>query len=306
MNVTRVLRASISRVNGSVMEELFAARQRIVEERIEGLHASLMYSSGWFLLWLEGADEPIDMVLKRSSKKLRLHAAPRVIHRSTGPATLNEPLTIMSTQWPEAPDDFARRIEAVEHAQPALEPREMWRRLAEPCALAQAEPPRRVALVGADDTRSIDFVRKLAERFGATMVYQRFASSDLTTRDVGAAYVDLPLEGAPTRLQVLSRRALGHRMVHESLKGVERLAVWLGPKPTAALELADMVAGFVQTASAPPEINLVGQAPEMASSVREYLCRKFRHALSGRVRETTEARLVEALFAPGAGLGQAA
>jgi hypothetical protein len=182
----------------------------------------------------------------------------------------------------------------------------MWRRLAEPCALAQAEPPRRVALVGADDTRSIDFVRKLAERFGATMVYQRFASSDLTTRDVGAAYVDLPLEGAPTRLQVLSRRALGHRMVHESLKGVERLAVWLGPKPTAALELADMVAGFVQTASALPEINLVGQAPEMASSVREYLCRKFRHALSGRVRETTEARLVEALFAPGAGLGQAA
>lgn len=298
MNVTRVLRASISRVNGSVMDELFAARQRIVEERIDGLHASLMYSSGWFLLWLEGADEAIDMVLKRSSKKLRLHAAPRVIHRSTGPATLNEPLTIMTTQWPETPDNFARRIEALEHAQPALEPREIWRRLAQPCALTQAEPPRRVALVGTDDTRSIDFVRKLAERFGATMVYQRFASSDLTTRDVGAAYVDLSLDGEPTRLQVLSRRALGHRMVHESLKGVQRLAVWLGSKPATAIELADSVAGFVQATPSVPEIDLVGQVPEVAHSVREYLCRQFRHALSGRVQETTEARLVEVLFAP--------
>lgn len=298
MNVTRVLRASISRVNGSVMDELFAARQRIVEERIDGLHASLMYSSGWFLLWLEGADDAIDMVLKRSSKKLRLHAAPRVIHRSTGPATLNEPLTIMTTQWPETPDNFARRIEALEHAQPALEPREIWRRLAQPCALTQAEPPRRVALVGTDDTRSIDFVRKLAERFGATMVYQRFASSDLTTRDVGAAYVDLSLDGEPTRLQVLSRRALGHRMVHESLKGVQRLAVWLGPKPATAIELADSVAGFVQATPSVPEIDLVGQVPEVAHSVREYLCRQFRHALSGRVQETTEARLVEVLFAP--------
>jgi hypothetical protein len=155
-----------------------------------------------------------------------------------------------------------------------------------------------VALVGTDDTRSIDFVRKLAERFGATMVYQRFASSDLTTRDVGAAYVDLPLDGEPTRLQVLSRRALGHRMVHESLKGVERLAVWLGSKPTSAIELADSVAGFVQGAPNVPEIDLVGQVPEVASSVREYLCRQFRHALSGRVQETTESRLVEVLFAP--------
>src|SRR5213076_769624 len=111
MNVTRVLRASISRVNGSVMEELFAARERVVLERIEGLNACLMHSSGWFLLWLEGSDEAVDFVLKRSSKKLRLHVAPRVIHRSKGKATLKEALTIMTTQWPETPSDFARRIE---------------------------------------------------------------------------------------------------------------------------------------------------------------------------------------------------
>src|SRR5205823_3291871 len=162
-----------SRVNGSVMEELFAARERVVLERIEGLNACLMHSSGWFLLWLEGSDEAVDFVLKRSSKKLRLHVAPRVIHRSKGKATLKEALTIMTTQWPETPGDFARRIEAVEHAQRSLEPSEMWRRLAEPCALAQSEPPRRIALVSADDTRSIDLVRKLADRFRVPMAYQR-------------------------------------------------------------------------------------------------------------------------------------
>lgn len=298
MNVTRVLRASLSRVNGSVMEELFAARERAVSEPVEGLNASLMHSSGWFLLWLEGSDEACDVVLKRSSRKLRLHAEPRVIHRSRGPATLKEPLTLLTTQWPETPEDFARRIEAVERAQPALEPREMWRHLAEPCALGGDTPPRRVALVGADETRSIDLVRKLAERFRVPMVYQRFASSDLTTRDVGAAYVDLPIDQSPTRVQVLSRRALGHRMVRESLKGIEKLAVWLGPRPTTAIELADSVAGFMHAARTLPEIDLVAQSPEEAHSVGEYLARQFRRAFPSRVTEATESRLLEVLFAP--------
>jgi hypothetical protein len=298
MNVTRVLRASLSRVSGSVMDELFAVRERAINEPVEGLRASLMHSSGWFLLWLEGSDEAVDTVIGRSSKKLRLHAQPRVIHRSRGPATLDEPFTILTTQWPETPADFARRIESVEHARQAVEPRELWRRLAEPCVMDAVHPPRRIALVGTDDTRSIDFARKLAERFNAPMVYQRFANSDLATRDVGAAYVDLPIDGQTTRLQVLSRRALGHRMVRESLKGVQKLAVWLGPRPAMAIELADSVAGFVQSTSTVPEIDLVAQCAEEARSVREYLSRQFRRALPGRVAEATESQLVEVLFAP--------
>jgi hypothetical protein len=294
--VTRVLRASISRVSGSVMEELFEARERAATEHIEGLHASLMYSSGWFLLWLEGSDEAVDLRLVRSSKKLRKHVQPRIIHRSKGVATLTEPMTVMTTQWPETPGEFARRIEAVEHARPAMEPREIWRRLAQPCAAAEGEPRRRVALVGADDTRSIDLVRKIADRFGVPMVYQRFANFDLSTRDVGAAYVDLLVEGEPTRVQVLSRRALGHRMVRESLKGVERLAVVLGSRPTAAIELADTVASFLKTTPHMPDVGLVGQCPEVARSVGEYLCRQAKRAIPGGLAQTTEAHVHEVLF----------
>jgi hypothetical protein len=298
MKVTRVLRASISCVSGSVMEELFAARERALSEPVEGLNGSLMYSSGWFVLWMEGSDEAVDTVLKRSSKRLRLHSQPRVIHRSRGPAMLTEPLTLLSNQWPETPGEFARRIEAVEKFEPALEPREIWRRLAEPCALGDGSPPRRVALVGADDMRSIELVRKLADRFAVPMVYQRFANCDKGTRDVGAAYVDLPIDGEPTRVQVLSRRALGHRMVRESLKGVEKLAVLLGPRPASAIELADSVAGFVQSSQNVPHIDLVGQSQETAHSLTEYLSRKLRSAVTSRVSEATESRLFDVLFGP--------
>ena len=298
MNVTRVLRASISRVNGSVMEELFAARERAIAEPVAGLNASLMYSSGWFLLWLEGAQASVDLVLTRTTRKLRLHVQPRVIHRSTGPATLQEPLTLLATQWPESPAEYARRIDAVEHHPAKLEPGEMWRLLAEPSALGAVAPPRRIALVGADDMRSMDFVRKLADRFRVPMVYQRFANSEIGTRDVGAAYVDLPIDGNPTRVQVLSRRALGHRMVRESLKGVQKLAVLLGSHPQVAIELADSVAGFVHALPDAPSIDLVGQCHETARSVSDYLLRQMRRALPGRVNLATEASLLEVLFGP--------
>jgi hypothetical protein len=299
MNVTRVLRASLSRVNGSVMEELFAAREKaVVTEPVDGLNASLMHSSGWFLLWLEGTDAAVDTVLKRSSKKLRMHTAPRILHRSRGPATLREPLTLLSTQWPETPAEFQRRIEAVEKAQPVLEPAEIWRQLAEPCSLALGEPTRRVALVAADDNRSIDLVRKLADRFQVPMVYQRFANSEPGTRDVGAAYADLPIDGEPMRVQVLSRRALGHRMVRESLQGVHKIAVLLGSRPASAIELVDSVAGFVHSTSHVPYIDLVGERAEVARSVGDYLCAQVRRAVCSRVSEATEARIFEVLFGP--------
>jgi hypothetical protein len=97
---------------------------------------------------------------------------------------------------------------------------------------------------------------------------------------------------------VLSRRALGHRMVRESLKGVHKLAVLLGPRPASAIELADSVAGFVQSTRDAPAIDLVGERPEVAHSVGEYLCRQLRRAVTSRVSEATEARLLEVLFGP--------
>jgi hypothetical protein len=284
------------------MDALFEARQRALSEPVDGLQAALMYSSGWFLLWLEGADDAVDTVLKRSSKRLRQHVEPRIIHRSRGAATLAEPLTLLSTQWPETPGEFALRIDAVEGAGPLLEPADIWRRLAQPCPLGMSEPARRVALVGADDMRSIELVRQLADRFRVPMVYQRYANSDAGTPDVGAAYADLPMQGAPTRVHVLSRRALAHRMVRQCLRDVHDLTVLLGPRPATAIELADSVAGLVHSAPQAPSIHVVGESLETARSVTDYLSRKLQHAIRSRLRATgtAESRLLEVLFGPGA------
>jgi hypothetical protein len=94
-------------------------------------------------------------------------------------------------------------------------------------------------------------------------------------------------------------------MVRDSLKGVQKLAVWLGPRPSSAIELADTVAGFVAGVAAVPEIDLIGQCPEISRSVGEYLCGQLKRPVPHRVSEATEAGLLEVLFGP-APLAQAA
>jgi hypothetical protein len=87
-------------------------------------------------------------------------------------------------------------------------------------------------------------------------------------------------------------------MVRESLSGIQRLAVLLGPRPATAIELADCVAGFVHAVPCAPAINLIGQCPEVSRSVGEYLGRQIRRAIPNRVTEATEAGLLEVLFGP--------
>jgi hypothetical protein len=294
----RALRVSRSRVSGSVMDELFAARARACgAQRIPGLYGSLLYSSGWFVLWLEGPADVVDSVLKRSAGHA-CHFGARIIHRSAGPRTLDEPLTLTTTQGRESVAAFGRRIEAVANAATALEPVEMWRLLSEPCTISAdpvAEPSSRIALIASDDNRSIDVVRGLADRCGRPMVYQRFASSELHTSDVGAAYVDILLGGEPTRVRVVSRRSLGHRMVQQSLQGVQRLALLLGARPSSAIGLAAGVAGLLNAAALSPEIELVGQCRDTARGVGDYLGEVGR-AVPSRVLDLPEMRWVDFLL----------
>src|SRR5687768_17162846 len=97
----RALRVSRSRVSGSVMDELFAARARACgPQRIPGLCGALLYSSGWFVLWLEGNADVVDSALERSAGH-SCHFDARIIHRSAGRRTLDEPLTLTTTQGRE-------------------------------------------------------------------------------------------------------------------------------------------------------------------------------------------------------------
>src|SRR5207253_557465 len=150
--VTRVVIASESRITESVMEELFVVRARfLAADDSKEVHAAVLYTSQWFVIWVEGPDDGVDAVLKRSAKDKR-HAHLRVIHRSHGPRTLSERLTLASTQGSDLPFEFARRIHAVETASPALQPGTIWRRLSAPWTLGDpadiaAPPCRRLAVM---------------------------------------------------------------------------------------------------------------------------------------------------------------
>lgn len=298
--VTRIVRVSRARVQGSAMDQMFAARRRVsMAGGLPGLNGAIMHVSGWFVLWQEGAEGTVEEALK-PSPGTRRHGPGRVIHRSVGPRTLREPLALSTTQWPEGPDQFAARIEAVAAAAADLLPQEVWRALGEPCTLGSAgdslRPDTRHGLIASDDQRSTEIVRRLAERFRRPLVYRRFAGADPGTADVGAAYFDLPVQGRPLRVQAVSRRAFSHALVHDSLRRPDRLALLMGNQPGKAMELAAGVASFLSRAEVMPAVEVSAEAPEVALAAGELLRQRGVPSVHLRDPGLTESQLVALLL----------
>ena len=274
--VTRIICTSVSRVKGSVMNELFEVRNRICEPgRDTSVRGALLYSRGWFVLWLEGPDAEVEAALKRAAADPR-NADQVVIHRSRGPACLTEPVTVVSTQG-EGPSAFAQRISyfrrqhelGVPH-----EPAAIWRQLSAPCTFAPhfgREPDHHVALVSAYDNGAIDLLRRLGERHASHVVYQRFAKGQPHSSDVGVAYVDLAAGEQIRRVQLLSRRALGQDFVRQSVTGLDAMALLLGDSTTSAIDLGMEVAACVRAMPATPDVYLVAQCEAITAAVRQVL-----------------------------------
>jgi hypothetical protein len=261
--ITRVICASMSLVNGSVMDELFRIRNRACDDtaRVPGVRGALLYGSGWFVFWLEGEQGAVEAMLRRAAADPR-NAHQKIVHRSRGPAMLTETMTLASTQGADAPEAFARRIYRAKgdfDAGRVREPLELWCELSAPCSFTRATgmpvmPDQHVGIVAAADSGPIDALRKLGERYGSKVVYQRFASSKRLSADVGCAYVDVPSGQRVRRIQLLSRRALGYRIVRHSLSGLDALLMMLGTRPQPALELASGVASLMDELPRPPAI----------------------------------------------------
>lgn len=297
--VVRTVRISPARVTGSAMEELFAARKRVSGPGgIPGLYGAVLHVCGWFVLWQEGPEAAVQAALKGAGRRRR-HDTPRLLHRSTGPRTLVETLSLSTTQWSERPEAFVQRIEALAEAGPAMHPRDVWRTFSEPCTLSPPGqwPPthRRIGMVASDDPRSMEMARKLAERLRRPLVYRRFAGADPATTDVGAAYLDLHLRQSVLRLHAVSRRALGHPLVHEAVRGADRVALLVGDQPLKAMELAAGVSTFLRRTQRRPRIELLGQSAEVAASVRAFVLEHSNAPVTWADGPVTEARLLEVL-----------
>ncbi|HVZ46052.1 MAG TPA: BLUF domain-containing protein [Ramlibacter sp.] len=275
--VTRIICASVSTVRGSVMDELFRIRDHICAHG-EGtsVMGALLFSAGWFLLWLEGPDDDVEAARKRAARDRRnMHQ--RVIHRSVGPATLTTMATVVMAQMAESPAGFWHRIVRVRDGLgPALDPAGIWHALSAPCVAPPGAgmddcPRRHVALVSAEDNGPIHLLRNLSDRCGTTLVYQRIADSACRGSDVGVAYADIPTHSGIVRVQLLSRRALSKELVRASIDGAESLVLLLGSRDALAQELAGRVAECTCESGRHPRFILCGDDREIVARASDQL-----------------------------------
>jgi hypothetical protein len=280
----RVLFASMSRVEGSVMDALFGVRNRIVCDG-SVTRAALHYTSGWFLFWLEGTPESVDRWMRDADEDERIHHS-LLIHKSTGPATLAEPIQISAAQGPDRPADFARRVHRARDS--FLEPAEIWNRLTAPRFAGELSDAPTAAPHG-----ELDMLRHLARARRAPTVYQRFAGSRLNSVDTGGAYVDVTDPTGTTRVQLLARRGLPNQLVRLSLGQLDHLALVLCNHEPLTLDLATSVADYLQAQGSAPAVSIVSSDAEIAGAA----CAVLREKAGCVAMRLPEAGYLEALLA---------
>lgn len=248
---------------GSAIERLLALRRSIRDfNSARGLHTALLYTGGWFVQWHEGPAEAVERTwaISRSHDG---HCHYRVVHRSTGPGTLREPIDIAALVGADKPTDVAARLFELEREQRErpLEPLQVWRRLAVPAgggfARGGGEPHRAIA-VTSEHTEAIELVRALADRLRLPVSYQRLAGPNPHAPDAGGAYVDIPARRLRTRVHALSRHVLGLEMTRLSFSRLDALVLLTGQRAEGALALRAGVTPFLRAFSPEPALHVAG------------------------------------------------
>ena len=277
-HVVRVICASLAKVEGSVMEELLTLRGPVSAfNDAVGVRSALLSSSGWFFQWYEGSEAGVDKALRVAQADPR-HGHMHVLHRSVGPATLDETLQIATTHSAEKPTDLARRLYRLKQSQ-ALEvqaqPHELWVQLVAPHVLSNnaesALVKRHVVAVTSGNSGAVDLVRSIGQRANAQVIYQRFASGAPKAADVGAAYVDLDGSFQFMRLQALSKRSLSHPLVWLMLRDVQCVLLLLDEHADSNRALADGVGILLQRLALRPSFRLASVCPGNTGVARECL-----------------------------------
>ncbi len=278
--VLRVVCASLPLVQGSVMEELLAMRGEVSAfNASQGLRSAFLYSSGWVFQWHEGSTASVDKALRITQADPR-HGRIRVLHRSLGRATLEQSLQIVTTHGGDKPTDVARRLFRLKQSE-ALEgpvrPDELWRELMAPrhagggatgeSLLVQSH----VVAVTSGSSAAVDLVRSIGQRLGVPMTYQRFATGDPRSADVGAVYVDVPGPLQVMRLHALSRRSLSHPMVRLLLRDLQCALLLLGDGADASCALAGDVGQLLHDLTLRPSLRLAAGASHLAEAARQSL-----------------------------------
>ena len=265
-DVARAVCASISLIEGSVMEELLKFRNELMAPgmRVSAKFA-VLYTSGWLVLWLEGTDEAVEDALQRAARDPR-NEHQKLLHRSRGPAQLRDRVMVASTQTPLRPTQYARWVLHMLDEGRHLEPVEIWNRLGAPCVIDKSNTPARpvqqFALIAAGDHGPVEVLRQLSEYFKSPVVYQRFGVAQRHSPDMGSAYVDVPVKNGAARVRVMSGTAMARSAVRESMPRLDAIIMLIGGKPMMVVELATNVAKALIPLEERPKVWLAGAPGE--------------------------------------------
>ena len=258
----RLVGASFWSSRGSPLDHLLGMRRRLLRAALaRDVRIAVLHRAQWLIHWIEGPPRAVESAWRRM-QRLPQQDAFRLLHRSPGRPTLQQPVHIASVFRPEAPQELARHLAAlaVVHA-PAAEPARLWHELSAPAALP---PCSRVVIASALEHDGIDLLRRVAHRKHADVVYQRFADSDLTLFDSGAAYADLEAGcGCAVRAQVLSRRGLGHALVRGGLSAVREVVLLPGNHESRCARLVDAVRPLLADCGDRVRVHVLGREPAM-------------------------------------------
>ncbi|MEJ6023933.1 hypothetical protein [Ramlibacter sp. PS4R-6] len=268
--VTRAVCASLSRVEGSVMQELLKLRNELVAPgaRVRVKYA-VLYTSGWLVLWVEGSEDAVRKAIARAAADPR-NEHQKLLHFSRGPAGLADRVLVATTQTTLRPTQFARWVVHLIDEGAGMEPSEIWNRLGAPCLIDRSPQPQRpvqqYAFIAADDHGPVDQLRRLGEHFKSPVVYQRFGVAQHRSPDMGMAYVDVWVRRGPARIRLLSGAAMARSAVRHSMPPLDAIILLLGGRPLAVVELVTNVAKALLPLERPPKVWVAGAPGEPTSA----------------------------------------
>ena len=226
-DVGRLIYASISAVDGPVLDEMRRIRDHAVVHNAEhGLRVALMHKCGWFVEWIEGPMAGIHALVERVALDPR-HRSLKVVHESVGQPRLFKPWIGSIAQSTESAGEFARRVMALHERHvrgKGYEPASVWRSLCSPLpghvevAAAREGTYQRVMMMSARQTGAFDLLRWLAHETRGRVAHRRFAGSVHDALDVESDYLDLPDQGPQgRRLIANARKGLAMGVTHAFL-----------------------------------------------------------------------------------------
>lgn len=246
--VSRLVYASLSRVEGPVFEEMRRIRdQAEPHNRADGLRVALMHMSGWFVQWIEGPEVGVQALLERVTGDPR-HQGLQVLHHSLGRPRLFRPWIGAIVQSGEGPAAFARRVFALKDRQARHilpEPASVWLHLCAPAAddmPGRGDGTPRAMLLSASGAHAFDLLQAVAQEHRRTLVRRRFTAAADEVRDVESDYLDLPGLGKQGwRLVAHARKGLAIGVAHAFLPDHAAVVVQMGDDPARNRHITERV-----------------------------------------------------------------